>query len=66
MFKWFFNYWDKTNRITDMQILWPSCKQHATSLDDAKAVFFWHIMNDPAWSNHYDEVQLVEFVDQLT
>jgi len=65
MFKFLFGLWDKTNRNTDMRILWPICKQHAESLDVAKAAFFMHVSNDPAWYQHYSESDLIDFVDNL-
>jgi hypothetical protein len=34
-------------------------------MDQAKAAFFFHIMNDPSWTNHYDEQQLISFVGDL-
>lgn len=65
MLKFLFKWWDSANRSSDMTILWPICKQHAPSLDDAKAAFYMHIINDPAWTNHYVEADLIDFVDRL-
>ena len=56
----------RVNRNTDMSTLWPVCKEHAKDLDHAKAAFFMHVINDPAWPYHYSEQELKEYVDKLT
>ena len=53
------------NRSTDMTTLWPICKQHAQTLDHAKAAFYMHAVNDSAWTDHYTESELKSFVDSL-
>ena len=63
--KWLMNLWHATNRKTDMLTLWPACKDHAESLDHAKAAFYFHASNDPAWTNHYTEEELIAYVDEL-
>lgn len=64
MFNWLAKQWRKIQRRMDMQMLWPACVEHADSLDQAKAAFYWHVSQDSAWSD-YDEKSLIEFVDQL-
>jgi hypothetical protein len=65
MIKWLLGIFDKINRRTDMQIFWPVCKETALSLDHAKAIFFMHVSNDTAWTEHYTEEELIEYVDKL-
>jgi hypothetical protein len=48
-----------------MRILWPVCVQHAEDLDHAKAAFYLHVSNDPAWTDHYSEQELIAFIDSL-
>ena len=65
LFKWLMGLWDAINRKTDMRILWPICVETAPDLDHAKAAFYFHVSNDPAWINHYGEQNLIEFIEQL-
>jgi len=65
MFGWIVRILHRTNRRTDMDILWPACKEHANDLDSAKAAFYFHITNDPAWTDHYSDEELVAFVGDL-
>lgn len=66
MLKWILDWWDSTNRSSDLTILWPICKKHAPSLDYARAAFFMHVNIDPAWNKHYSHEELIQFVDTLT
>lgn len=61
-----FKYWRKLQRATDMDTLWPACKEHAESLDQAKAAFYLHASNDGAWTRDYTEQELIEFVGKLS
>lgn len=65
IFRWLRDTWDAVTRSSDMSILWPICRQ-TEDLERAKAVFYFHIANDPAWTDHYTEAELVNFVDALT
>lgn len=50
LWKWlFFGWWDERRRAIDLQILWPSCKRQAESLDDARAAFVVHMSMDTAY-----------------
>jgi hypothetical protein len=64
MFKWLNNWMDKKARQVD--ILWPACKSHTPDLDHAKAAFFFHVVHDPAWTDHYTERELFDYVDKLS
>jgi hypothetical protein len=57
--------WHALNRRTDLSTLWPVCKQHAKSLDHAKAAFYLHASNDAAWTDHYSEQELIAYVDAM-
>jgi hypothetical protein len=63
---WFMKLWHWLNRRTDLSMLWPICKQHAESLDHAKAAFFLHAMNDPAYTDHFTEQEIIDYVDTLS
>jgi hypothetical protein len=65
MIRYLLGLWHATNRKTDMTTLWPVCKQHASTLDHAKAAFYLHASNDTAWTDHYTEAELIDFVDKL-
>ncbi len=60
-----FKWWRKNQRLTDMNILWPTCKKYADDLDHAKAAFYTHCVNDAAWTKDYDEQELIQFVSEL-
>ena len=65
MIRWIMSRWDRTNRRSDMQILWPACKEHADTIEQAQAAFMFHISNDSAWTRHYTHDQLTAFVIAL-
>ena len=56
---------DRYRRRIDMDILWPQCVELARTEDLAKAAFYYHISNAPAWTRHYTEHQLCRFVNDL-
>ena len=47
--RWLMGLWYAHCRRLDVQLLWPSCKAGATSLDYAKCAFALHAVNDRAW-----------------
>lgn len=49
MLHWLISWWRAGKRRTDLNILWPICKEQAQNLDHAKAAFAVHAFNDPAW-----------------
>jgi hypothetical protein len=65
MLKFLMSLWHATTRRTDMSTLWPICRQEAPTLDHAKAAFYLHASNDRAWTDHYTEAELIDFVDKL-
>lgn len=59
-------YWyDRWRRRVDIKELWPACKEHAKDIPHAKAAFFYHIIHDHAWTRHYTEYELWQFVEDL-
>ena len=57
MIRYLINFWHSRQRSVDLQILWPSCKEHTADLDHAKAAFAVHAFNDAAWTSlGHDEV----------
>lgn len=57
-------WWRARRRKLDLEILWPVCKEEASSLDYAKAAFAVHAYNDPAWRD-FNEDELIAFIDRL-
>lgn len=47
--RWLRSLWYARLRKIDMDILWPTCRDQAKNLDNARAAFAVHAMNDPAW-----------------
>ena len=58
-------YWRKLQRRTDMNTLWPACKEHAKDLTHARIAFYMHASNDPAWTKDYTDDDLRIFIGQL-
>jgi hypothetical protein len=58
-------WWRKRQRAVDMNILWPSCKNESKNLVQAKAAFYYHVINDTAWTKDYTEAELANIVDEL-
>lgn len=65
MILWIRNWWWAQQRKTDMKVLWPVCKDQTHSLEQARAVFALHALNDPAWRQHYGGDGLMDFIDTL-
>lgn len=52
-------------RRVDLDILWPSCKQNASSVFAARLAFRAHCLQDPAWMA-IPAREVDEIVRQLT
>lgn len=59
-----FNYNDRRRQL-DLQILWPTCKEHAQDMDHAKTAFAVHCYNDPAWLA-LGEAEIYRRIEALT
>jgi len=58
-------WWRRRRRKTDIEILWPICKERANDdMAKARMAFFWHIMHDSAWGD-MSEAEKIKFVDNL-
>ena len=65
MIRWLIRRWHARQRAIDLNILWPSCKNMASNMDEAKAVFACHAYHDPAWLE-LGEGAIYDFIDGLT
>ena len=58
--------WRAEQRTIDMDILWPIIKRKSLGNPDmAKALFYFHVINDAAWMTDYTDEQLRQLVDEL-
>lgn len=57
--------WSMQRRV-DMRVLWPTCKELAADMDEAKAAFAAHAFTDPCWIGHYGPDGLKDFINALT
>jgi hypothetical protein len=62
--KWLLGLWHKRQRAIDIQLLWPSCRDHASDLDLAKAAFALHAFRDHAWLE-LGEAEIYRIIDGL-
>jgi hypothetical protein len=49
MIRWLLGLYYARLRRIDLEILWPSCRDQAWSIDHARAAFAVHAFRDPAW-----------------
>lgn len=49
--KWLRRLWKARQRQIDLVILWPSVREQAGTLDDARLCFRVHMEMDPAYSD---------------
>jgi hypothetical protein len=56
--------WKARQREIDAQILWPSFREQASSLEDARDAFRLHMAMDPAYSDMTAE-QRDRYVEEL-
>lgn len=57
--------WRKSQRETDILILWPACKEQAKDIQNARGVFFAHCAIDPVWYKDYTDAELIRIIDRL-
>jgi hypothetical protein len=50
MTNWLLEWWHHRQRRIDLDILWPSIRNNAASLDKAKQAFRMHAYCDRAWN----------------
>ena len=51
MMLWFGQWWRRRQRSLDLQLLWPSIREQAPSLEVAREAFSLHVAVDPAWQD---------------
>jgi len=56
---------DYGRRKIDLTELWPACQRVAADEEGAKVAFLWHVMQDPAWTDHYTEAELCKIIRDL-
>ena len=49
MFGWLVALWHSIQRDIDRKALWPSCKEMAEDMHQARAAFALHAFHDRAW-----------------
>lgn len=59
------NYFHARQRKVDLQILWPALKDAANNLEEARAGFFLHAMEDRCWTDHYTSTELAAYIEAL-
>lgn len=65
-FKWIGQVRRAEKRTIDMDILWPIIKRESLGNPDmAKALFYFHVINDAAWTTDYTPAQLRQLVEEL-
>lgn len=62
----FGRWWRKRQRRTDLEVLWPACKEDADSLYVARSAFRMHCITDPAWNKDMDLIEIELVVGRLT
>jgi hypothetical protein len=52
-------------RKLDVEIFWPACVAKAAHINEARAAFAYHAMNEPNWTRDMTEPEIVEYVKAL-
>jgi hypothetical protein len=56
--------WRARQRKLDLQLLWPTCREQAKTLEEAKIAFGFHANHDPAWQE-LGSAQIARVIDEL-
>lgn len=64
--EWLRKLWRRQQRSVDLRVLWPLCRDHASSLFEAHRAFESHCRQDEAWMDDYTEQTLAEFIKTLS
>lgn len=59
-------WWRKRQRLIDLDVLWPACRDQAASLYVARSAFRQHCISDPAWTKDFDLIQIEQIVGRLS
>lgn len=62
---WLFKLWRWYQRRIDMMLLWPEIKKQTDSLERARGVFYFHMIQDEVWTKDYTDEGLCDFVKHL-
>lgn len=64
MLRWLAALWKAQQRAIDARILWPSFREQARTIDDARGAFRMHMALDPAY-NMMSEEERNEYLARL-
>lgn len=56
---------DWLNRKIDATQLWPLYLEKYVDRDDAEKAFYFHMVHDPSWTDHYTDEELRQIVKEL-
>lgn len=65
MTSWIFRWYRKRQRQIDIDLLWPICKERASSRDIAEDAFYWHCINDRAWTKDFNQKRIADIISEL-
>ncbi len=65
MLNWIRDWWHARTRKLDLEILWPTCKRLAPSMDHARAAFAYHAFHDAGWLALGEE-EIERRIEELT
>jgi len=61
----YIKWWRKWCRRTDLTVLWPTIKQEAVNMTEARIAFAWHCYHDKAWTRDYSDDEIFALVEGL-
>jgi hypothetical protein len=64
MINWLFNAWYARLRKIDIKILWPTCREQASSIGEARTIFAIHAFHDKSWLILGDD-EIIRQIDRL-
>jgi hypothetical protein len=65
MKRWIMGWWHASQRVTDLRVLWPACRNSAPDILQARAVFALHAFQDDAWLT-LGEPEITRRISELT
>jgi hypothetical protein len=58
-------WWRRSQRVTDVEVLWPACKSVSDTPGEAQSLFLMCCLTDPCWRNDFDDDEIEEIVGGL-
>ena len=65
LFRLIARMWRAHQRMTDLEILWPSIRAQAPYVEAARAAFAVHAFQDEAWTQDFSQDQIVRIIEGL-